>query len=191
MPLTISFQLSDRDLAHFSARMGEARAKAASTGEQGILAEATKMLAEIDALEMPDFVRERIDKLRLLLDMIRDKAWNVAGEDRVRIVNAIAYVVDPEDMIPDHIPGIGLLDDAVMIELVCQDLRHDIEAYQDFCRFRDKEVARRGAAGKDLTQQTWLAARRLQLHDRVRRRRATLWSSRLDRTPPPDTSSMG
>ncbi len=33
-------------------------------------------------------------------------------------------------------PGIGLLDDAVMIELVFRELRHEIEAYEDYGRLR-------------------------------------------------------
>jgi uncharacterized membrane protein YkvA (DUF1232 family) len=132
---------------------------------------------------MPDFVRERIDKLELLVTMIKDAAWNLGGEDRTRIIDAIAYTADPLDMVPDHIPGIGLLDDAIMIELVSQNLRHDIEAYQDFCKYREKEIARRGTRGGPPTQSAFLETRRLQLHERMRRRRTALWESRLGRTP--------
>jgi hypothetical protein len=62
MPLTISFQLSDRDLEHFSARMREARAKASELGEDGILGSTEKMLSDVRNYEMPDFVRERITR---------------------------------------------------------------------------------------------------------------------------------
>ena len=182
MPLTVTFQLSDRDLEHFTERMNEARANAASLGEQAIVSSAKDMLTEVQGREIPDFVRERIGKLATLVRMVEDKSWSISGEDRGRIVNAIAYVADPQDLIPDHIPGIGLLDDAIMIEVVCQDLRPDMEAYADFCIYRDKEVVRRGPSGNDLTQETWLTARRTQLHERMRRRRAALWSSRLGRS---------
>lgn len=183
MPLTVTFQLSDTDLEFFSARMRAAKEKAALEGEAGVLAAAGKMLGQVRDKEMPSFVKERFEKLKLLSQMIADKSWNISGEDRMRIINAVAYVCDPLDLIPDDIPGIGLLDDAIMIELVCTDLRPDIEAYQDFCRYRDKEVERRGAAGKDLSQETWMIARRTQLHERMRRRRATLWTARLGRSP--------
>ena len=39
-----------------------------------------------------------------------------------------------------------------------------------------------GAAGFVLTREQWLSARRAQLHDRMRRRRAALWESRLGRS---------
>jgi len=178
MPLTISFQLSDRDLEHFSARMREARQKASAMGEDGILGSTEKMLSDVRNYEMPDFVRERIDKLELLVKILKDDAWNLKGEDRSRIIDAIAYTADPQDMVPDHIPGIGLLDDAIMIELVSQDLRHDVEAYQDFCKYREKELARRGTRGGAPTQTTFLETRRVQLHDRMRRRREALFGGR-------------
>ncbi len=62
---------------------------------------------------------------------------------------ALAYVCDPEDIIPDEIPGIGLLDDAVMIELVLRELRHTIEAYEDFCAYRKVSPKRLPGAERD------------------------------------------
>ena len=50
------------------------------------------------------------------------------------MLSGLAYLCDPEDLIPDDIPGIGMLDDAVMIELVFRELRHELDAYQDFMR---------------------------------------------------------
>ena len=69
-----------------------------------------------------------------------------------------------------------------MIDLACQELRHDIEAYQDFCKFRDAEEKRRGKSVDPLSPDQWLRTRRAQLHDRMRRRRTTLWESRLGRS---------
>lgn len=183
MPLTVSFQLSDKDLEFFSKRMQAAQKKAGQEGEAAVLKAAGEILASADGRDVPDFVKERFVKLEMLTQMIADKSWNISGEDRDRIINAVAYVCDPTDLIPDNIPGIGLIDDAIMIELVCTDLQHDIEAYKDFCNYRDREVARRGASGKDVAQETFLVARRAQLHERMRRRRATLWAARLGRSP--------
>jgi uncharacterized membrane protein YkvA (DUF1232 family) len=183
MPLTVSFQLSDNDLKFFTDRMNAARKKTSKEGETSVLKSANEMLTAVKGKAIPDFVKERFTKLETLTKMIADKSWNISGEDRTRIINAVAYVCDPTDLIPDNIPGIGLLDDAIMIELVCTDLQHDIDAYHDFCKYRDREVARRGAAGQDVAQATFLTARRTQLHERMRRRRATLWAARLGRSP--------
>ena len=66
--------------------------------------------------------------------MLTDPDWQLGDGERSPVLAALAYVCDPEDIIPDDIPGIGLLDDAVMIELVFRELRHEIEAYEDFLR---------------------------------------------------------
>ena len=76
---------------------------------------------------------------------------------------------DPEDIIPDDIPGIGMLDDAVMIELVFRELRHEIEAYEDFCAWRWSLPKRPRDAE---AQARRLERRRDQLMTRMRRRRS-------------------
>jgi len=79
-----------------------------------------------------------------------------------RILDAIAYFVDPDDLIPDRIPGIGYLDDAIMVELVARELMHELEAYEDFCEYREKRSKTSEPAG--------LEARRKALQARMRRR---------------------
>src|SRR4030095_13368773 len=144
MPLTISFTLSDRDLEHFSERMTEIRAKNSSMTQDEIIEAANRIVTQIRGSELPDFVRERIDRLEQMAKMIPDVEWKLEAEDRPRILNALAYVVDPHDLIADNIPGIGFLDDALMVELVSRDLRHELEAYRDFCSYRADEERRLG-----------------------------------------------
>ena len=74
--------------------------------------------------------------------------------------------------------GIGLsaqefltLDDAIMIEMVNQELKHEIQAYRDFCVFRAAEANRLGNEAMELGRSDWLEERRKQLHSRMRRRR--------------------
>ncbi len=105
--------------------------------------------------------------------MLKDHEWRLPDKDASRVLNALAYFGEPEDLIPDHIPGLGFLDDAIMIELVVRELRHEIEAYRDFCDFRTTMPARSGVKLKttDITRDDWLAGRRQELQKRMRRRR--------------------
>ena len=102
--------------------------------------------------------------------MISDLDWRLPHSESKRVLNALAYFAEPDDLIPDHIPGLGFLDDAIMVELVLRELRHEIEAYRDFCVFRDREQAR-SVGNVHSHRKKGLEARREELQARMRRRR--------------------
>jgi uncharacterized membrane protein YkvA (DUF1232 family) len=168
--LRISFDLNDDDLKHFQLVMNEARKATARTAPEDIVAAAQGLLRDVEDSSAPTFVVERLHKLRLMIDMLSDIEWRLPHQEAKRVLNALAYFSEPEDLIPDNIPGLGFLDDAIMIELVVRELKHEIEAYQDFCNYRerlkrqhgDSVVAKRGG---------WLDDRRKSLQSRMRRRR--------------------
>jgi uncharacterized membrane protein YkvA (DUF1232 family) len=178
MPMSVSFELSDRDLERFAARLRELQLRSTPADAEEVLAAAAGLLGRLHDVDMPDFVRQRLAKLGRLVEMVRDPGWQLGAADRERIVAALAYVADPLDLVPDDVPGIGLLDDAVTIELVCLDLAHDLDAYEEFCRYREEERTLRPAAAAPAAT-SWLAERREELHARARRRRAAFWSADL------------
>ena len=167
MTLRISFELDDNDLQHFQLIMDEARRAASRMPPEDIVAAAEDLLSQVPESGTPGFIVDRLDKLRLMIRMLSDLEWRLPHNDAARVFNALAYFAEPEDLIPDHIPGLGFLDDAIMIELVVRELKHEIEAYQDFCAYRDHQTAE----GADASREGWLDARRKELQARMRRRR--------------------
>ena len=172
MAFRISIELSERDLRHFRRALGQARDAVRIADEEEILSAAKDLAASLRSSKLPDFVTERFGKLETLLQMLTDADWRLGHKERGPVLAALAYLCDPEDLIPDSIPGIGLLDDAIMIELVFHELRHEIEAFEDFARLRKTlargAAARRGASAQDPR----LERRRVQLVERMHRRRA-------------------
>lgn len=170
MAFRITIELSQRDLRHFRRELHKARAAVRIADDEEIVSAARELAASLKASRLPDFVAQRFGKLETMLRMLTDADWKISEKERGPVLAALAYLCDPEDLIPDNIPGIGLLDDAVMIELVFHELRNEIEAYEDFVRFR-KSLARgamkrdRAAAGRALER------RRVQLVERMHRRR--------------------
>ena len=169
MGLRVSFELDDRDLKHFQLIMREARKAAAKMAPEDIVAAAEQLLWEIGDDQAPGFIIERLGKLKQMIRMITDLEWRLPHEETGRVLNALAYFAEPEDLIPDSIPGLGFLDDAIMVELVVRELRHEIDAYSDFCEFR--AAARDDAAGQTVSREDWLDSRREALQSRMRRRR--------------------
>jgi uncharacterized membrane protein YkvA (DUF1232 family) len=162
--MKVTFELSARDIRYFRDRLKAVRAGDERTDEESVVGPAAKLVEEARAAEPPEFVLERLVKLQQLVDMLHDREWRLEGRDRARILDALAYFVDPEDLIPDRIPGIGYLDDAIMVELVVQELKHEIKAYEDFCEFRTQNR-------KQAVRENKLEGRREALQSRMRRRR--------------------
>ena len=169
MTFKLTIELSNRDLRHFRRELRRAREAVSIADDEEILSAAADLVAKLRAAELPDFVAQRLGKLEVLHAMLTDADWQLDDAERSPVLAALAYVCDPEDIIPDDIPGIGLLDDAVMIELVFRELRHEIEAYEDFCAWR-RSLPKRPRDTQ--AQARRLERRRGQLMTRMRRRRS-------------------
>jgi uncharacterized membrane protein YkvA (DUF1232 family) len=172
MAYKLTIELSDRDLKHFRRELRRARESVGIADDEEILGAAADLVGALRGTELPDFVTARLERLELLLAMMVDADWELDEQERSPVLSALAYLCDPEDIIPDNIPGIGLLDDAVMIELAFRELRHEIDAYEDFCRYR-KSLPRKAILKRDAAMlAARLDRRRTQLMARMRRRRS-------------------
>ena len=170
MGYKLTIELSDRDLRHFRRELHKARESVQIADDEEILGAAADLVAAMRRTDLPDFVTERLEKLETLLAMVMDHQWPLTEEERSPVLSGLAYLCDPEDLIPDDIPGIGMLDDAVMIELVFRELRHELDAYADFMKFRD-ELKKAGGKAPAPQVEARLERRRGQLLERMRRRR--------------------
>ena len=77
-----------------------------------------------------------INDVRLLISMIKDSfsgtyqhlpVWVIGS-----VVFALLYVLSPIDLIPDFIPVIGLMDDAVVLGLCFALAEKDIQKYREW-----------------------------------------------------------
>jgi len=175
MAFEVKFELKDSDMDHFRDVMRKAQAGAKQLSEQDILANAKKLSQNIKD-NVPEFVRDRIQKLETFVAMIEDSEWQMPNEERTEVLSALAYFSDPEDLVPDHIPVLGFLDDAIMIELVAEEFKDDIEAFEEFCVYRTREEERSGE--HTVTREEWLDSKRRELHSRMKTRRSSRGSGR-------------
>ena len=171
MPLSITFELSDQDIEHFVAAQRQATEAAGNKSTEEIIAAGAALLIEAQKAQVPDFIAQRLAKLDNLIAMVRDDGWHLPEEDCKRVLAALVYFADPADVIPDTVPVLGYLDDAIMIELCVRDLKHEIDSYDDFCDYRESEARRLGMNPADVGRAAWLESRREELINSMHSRR--------------------
>lgn len=179
MGMRFSINLTDRDLRFFRQALKKSRDAVRHAEESEIIEAVSDVLADIkNEQPLPDFVEKRVPELESLLRMLQDGEWALPTGERERLLATFVYFADPEDILPDHIPVIGYLDDVIMIELVVRELHHVRAAYDDFCEFRDN-YDRRFKTGHDgAVRRDRIDRKRQQLHLRMKRRMARDKSAR-------------
>jgi uncharacterized membrane protein YkvA (DUF1232 family) len=171
MSISLNFELNDSDLEHFQAAMTSAKKAADGKSSQEIVNCAAKLLEDAQKVQIPDFILQRLLRLDDMIAMVRDEAWALPEADRERVLSALVYFCDPNDVIPDSVAVLGFLDDAIMIELSVRELKHELDAYDDFCDFRQQQAQRLGLQADKVGRAEWLDGRRDELVDRMHQRR--------------------
>ncbi len=157
----ISFTLDDADLAYFRAIFRAAKQNAADVERPKIEQGVRRLIEDVrKAKRAPGFVLEAVQTLEDLLRLLDDSDYGAPAPVHRSVLAALAYFADAKDVIPDDIPMVGFLDDAIMIRMVDEELKHELWGYRKFCKFRD------GAE-----QRPWSSIAKARLPGRLKERR--------------------
>lgn len=103
---------------------------------------------------------DRLDRIELIRAMLADPDWDTDAGTRARVGRLIAYMDRDDDLIPDGTPALGMLDDALMLELAWPALEDEVEQYRDFCDYRTREQP---AGDAQARRQAWFRDRLAEL----------------------------
>jgi uncharacterized membrane protein YkvA (DUF1232 family) len=133
----ISFSLEEADVAYFRKIFKHARKASADQDETEIIAAVQALIDRVrKTKKTPSFVREAVSVLENLVRMIQDEDYALPKVPRTEVIGALAYFANPQDLIPDQIPGLGFLDDAIMIKILEDEFKQELWGYQQFVKFR-------------------------------------------------------
>lgn len=121
---TINETQAEEALGAFADRVGEEDVKETLGREDEIkkLFKRVKVLAKYfnDLCEIFELLRDRV------AGVYRETPWTTIAA----LTGALIYVLSPIDLILDFIPGIGFLDDAIVIGLAIRLALPDLEKYR-------------------------------------------------------------
>jgi uncharacterized membrane protein YkvA (DUF1232 family) len=169
----VTFTLDESDASYFQNLYRKAKKGAKTQDPDEIIREARAIVKEVRASKKtPTFVRDAIAVLADLVDLIQDEGYAAPQRVRTEVLAALAYFSDPEDLIPDHIPGLGFLDDAIMVKFIEDEFKHELWGYRKFCKSRDSSEQRPWAASAQERLSERLAADRKKIRGAIAEREA-------------------
>jgi uncharacterized membrane protein YkvA (DUF1232 family) len=173
MTLSVTLEFSEEELDYFRSLMHRIRDRSGLRAPEQVAAAAAAQVERLRSVPRSPFVARRIDRVGRLIAMVQDDEWQLPEPERKRVLDGLAYVADAQDLVPDNVPLLGLVDDAIMLELVLRELQHELDGYEEFDAYRRDEAPHRDKPGthRPVSREDWLDSKRRALHERIRERR--------------------
>ena len=86
--------------------------------------------AETHQGRIQEFWQELQDLLRLIAAWWEGNYTDIPWRTMTVVIGAVVYFVNPLDLIPDVIPGIGYLDDAAVVGFVIASIQIELETFR-------------------------------------------------------------
>jgi len=139
----VTFTLDESDANYFRGLYRKAKRGARDLDAATVIRDARNIVHEVrSSKKTPGFVIHAIEVLADLTDLIQDDEYAAPKRVRDEVLAGLAYFSNPEDLIPDHIPGLGFLDDAIMVKFIEDEFDHELWGYRKFRALRDSTEQR-------------------------------------------------
>ena len=169
----VTFTLDESDASYFQSLYRKAKKEAKTQSPEQIIADARAIVKDVRSTKRtPAFVQEAIAVLADLVDLIQDEDYAAPQKVRTEVLAGLAYFSDPNDLIPDHIPGLGFLDDAIMVKFIEDEFKHELWGYRKFSKSRDSSEQRPWASSAKTRLKDRLAADRKKVRGMIAEREA-------------------
>lgn len=142
------FRLDEGELERFNALLVQLGREQLPLDSDRV-ATAARELADADAgTKAPACIGQRMRRVAAAALMVADPDWTAANDAVDVTGQVIAYVRGRNGLIPNQLPKVGRLDDAIVIDVAWPRLADEIGSYFDFRRLLRVEAALRGTADR-------------------------------------------
>ncbi|KRG44155.1 hypothetical protein ARC78_06265 [Stenotrophomonas pictorum JCM 9942] len=118
-------------------------------------------------------IRQRLQQARLVEQMLQDDDWEPVAEAVSCARCVLGYLHENRQLIPDSVPGVGQLDQAIVIDTAWPQLAGEVANFLDYQRLRRIEAERQGRDYTEIafSRSLWLELREIEarLHEHQRR----------------------
>lgn len=103
----------------------------------------SKAIKKAEISKNNEAIKNLWDRIHLLFELLRDWAKgnyrSISKSALLAIVAGLIYFVSPIDAVPDFIVGLGLVDDALVLGLIINQLDKELDSYQQWKKFKNVE----------------------------------------------------
>ena len=174
--LDIRLRLAPRDVDFLRERLSEAALIGEHESEEALIRVALGALERARSGNAPDYVLRQLSALEEVAALLRDDDWRLPKSARIRARIVFSYFLDERDLIPDDAPLFGLLDDAIMIELLVQELADELQGWRQLAQFRG-QLDSRAATRTGRERSRRISEKRRVLRAEIQERRAQTGAS--------------
>lgn len=153
--------LGGRALRRFERAAASLGPASSPAWDDAIACAARRLQRDFAGTRQAPCIRLRMRCFTAMRIMADEPAWPLAAAARATIATIADYANGRERLVPDALPVVGGLDDAVLVDLAWPSLRFELDDYLDFRRLRAEEALLRGVSphGFAFARAQWLEAR--------------------------------
>lgn len=179
-PVVSSLELREEDLERFNAVVRTIAPDHGGFSADQVAGAARRILRAAAKGQDSTFIKVRMRRAGEVRIALNDRSWTVAKPIDETMRHLVDYLDESHGLIPNDVPVVGLLDDAILVDVAMDSLRSELDEYADFCRFRVAEAGRQdiGTSAVETNREQWMAERlqERRLEEQLRRVRGNSYT---------------
>ncbi|QNP40246.1 hypothetical protein [Lysobacter solisilvae (ex Woo and Kim 2020)] len=157
-----NFHLTAASVDRFNALLARLGRRNAPLDCDRLATAARELRDRVNGTGEPACILQRMKRLEAAAKMLNDSQWEPIDDAGAVAALMVHYVTGRYQLLPNSLPTVGHLDDAIAVDAAWPALRDEVAAFLDYCRLRSLEAMLRGReiGAFQFSRNDWEDARR-------------------------------